>query len=290
MKKIFEHDIYNKLKKEKAPMYSYSQLTEFHQCELSYWLNRVYGYKGVDKANIYTMIGSLVDGLVEDEYEFGSTNEQMLKKYESGFIEATKKYNFVTQKNYVETYTSCKDYIANYTRDTNMIDMKTFVALPLGDYLPDLEGSFFFGECDFIVRNEEGKVCIGDFKTSTVFKGKDLIDKAVQLVLYSIAYEYCFGEKVDKIFFDFIKYTPYYEAPYLRTEKPNQKEKYYKYVELTDEIKEYALEFLLNTIMLIKAKDKHHSDWNANNSNTFFCNNLCAYKGGCFNVLDTLTK
>lgn len=294
MKAIFETDLYKKLKKEKAQMYSYSQLTEFKQCEKKYWLNKVAYCKDVDKQNVYTIFGSLVDGILEEEYEFGLDNKTMLEKYEYGFNNNFtvngKRYNFMSQKNYVESYASAKHYLTNYKRDPHMIKMKDVVAFPIGDYMPELEGAFFYGECDFVLRNENGGIEIGDFKTSTIFKGKDLQDKAMQLVLYAIAYEYMYGEKVEKIFFDFIKYSSRYGAPFIRTDEHCTTEKYYKYVELTDEIKENAIEFLLNSICLIQAKEKHPNDWEYNNSNTFFCNNLCEYHGQCESYVQANTK
>ena len=137
--------------------------------------------------------------------------------------------------------------------------------------------------------NDDGTVSIGDFKSSTIYVGKDLIKKSKQLILYAIAYEYTYGVKVKNIFFDFLKYTNVEvnvngkwkektierkELPFIEYRNPK---KAYKFVELSEDIKQEALDWLIETIKTIK----EDNEFDKGKDCSFSCKFICSYRHIC---------
>lgn len=281
--------IYSKLLGEKAKLWSFSRCSGYRDCPYSYYLSKT-RYKDAIQ-NVYSLTGTLSHDLLEKNYtEKKLTNEYMLKEFNNGMLRILSDgYRFMntkTEKSYLD---NMRHYFQTFVEDDNIKECEKFVALPLWKYDKELKDEYFQGWCDAILYNDDGTVSIGDFKSSTIYIGKDLIKKSKQLILYAIAYEYTYGVKVKNIFFDFLKYTNVEvnvngkwkektierkELPFIEYRNPK---KAYKFVELSEDIKQEALDWLIETIKTIK-EDKN---FDKGKDCDFSCKFICSYRHIC---------
>lgn len=279
--------IYSKLRNDKAKLWSFSRCSGYRDCPYSYHLAKTRYEEGID--NVYSLTGTLSHDLLEKNYtEEKLTREYMLQEFNNGMLKILSNgYRFMTQKTEESYLINMRHYFSTFEEDENIKECEKFVAMPLWIYDSSLQDEYFQGWCDAILYNDDGTVSIGDFKTSTIYVGKDLVKKSKQLILYSIAYEHLYGVKVKSVFFDFLKYADVEvkgkrkiverkDLPYLDYNQDTVK-KAYKFVELTDDIKKEALDWLIETINKIKV-DK---EFKKGEDCSFSCKFICSYRHIC---------
>lgn len=296
------HKIYKKLRDEKAKLWSFSLVNTFEACPHEHYLSRVLKLKGLD--NIYTQSGSLSHGILEKHYEEGTSKEDMYQEFNMGMLKIFTdgyKFNPNEQKNFniqMRYMDNMRLYFQTFKTDENIKECETFVSMPLWIFDPTLIDNYFQGWADAVL-DINGEISIGDFKSSTIFKGKDLIKKGKQLILYAISYEYLYKKPVKNIFFDFLKYmkvtyinekgkekTDYIERRDLHTVNNIIKtEKAYVFLELTDEVKENTIKWFIETIHKINNETKYPKGEKCG-SEAHYCKHLCQFgrSGACEHV------
>lgn len=117
-------------------------------------------------------------------------------------------------------YEACmKHFFNNHIPIEGHVITEKFVTCKVGDYV-------FQGYIDMI-NEEDGKLYITDWKTSTVYKGKKVIAERGQLVLYAEAMHQLLGIPLDKIVirWNFMKYVNVHEPQKNGTTKVRQIER-----------------------------------------------------------------
>lgn len=293
--KKLNHKIYSKLRKDGAKLWSFSVVSSYENCPHEYYLKRILKFKGVD--NIYTQSGTLSHDILETHYMDGMCKNVMRERFNKGMLEIfTNGYRFGSEKIERGYMDNMRLYFDCFTTDPNIIKCEEFVSMPLWVWDSSLIDEYMQGWADAILI-KDGEISIGDFKSSTIFKGKDLLSKSKQLILYAVAYEYLYKKKVKSVFFDFLKYC---EVTYIdskgkeKTKIIERREihtvdnivktsKAYVFVDLTDEIKSETIKWFIDTINKIKQDEVYEKGETCGN-NSYFCKNLCGYAHNCQHV------
>lgn len=289
-KKKLEHPVYSKLRREKTRLISFSEVTEFETCPHARYLHRILKVDG--RNNIYGVAGSLCHDLLERHYMDGVTKEDMVTEFEQGMIQIFKDgYSFMSDKVGNSWLQNMRMYYQGFESDDNIKSCEDFVAMPLWIHDEKLQGVYSQGWIDTILENDDGSISLGDFKSSTIFKGEDLKDKSKQLILYSIMYEYMYKKPVKSIFFDFMKYSDieYRDAKGKVKQKIVERKDMYMYdiiksnkayvfVELDEAIKKHTLDWFIDLIHRMNNEE----EWKKGEGCTsFYSKYLCSYKASC---------
>lgn len=295
--KKLNHPIYSKLRCDKAKLWSFSVVSSYENCPHEHYLSRVLKIKGQD--NIYTQSGTLSHDILENHYIEGTDKEKMYRDFNMGMLKImTDGYKFGSEKIERGYMDNMRLYFQMFKTDPNIKECETFVAMPLWIHDSTLVDNYFQGWIDAVLVDGNGDIHLGDFKSSTIFKGKDLLKKSKQLILYAIAYEYLYKKPVKSIFFDFLKYM---EVKYIdpkgkekvkiieRRELPFVEnivdtDKAYVFVELTDEIKQEVLQWFLDGVHKINNDETYEKGVDCGN-NSYFCKMLCGQYNSCKYVL-----
>lgn len=289
--KKLNHKIYKKMRDEKAVLWSFSSVSSYETCPYEYYLSRILKKKGLN--NIYTKSGTLSHDLQEQFYNKEIEKKDMLYKFNYGMLEIMSKgYRFASEKIEKSYLDNMRLYFQNFQEDNRIKSCEVFVGLPLWIYDNKLQDNYLQGWVDMVLEDENGDIHIGDFKSSTIFKGKDLLKKSKQLILYAIAYEFLYHKKVNSIFFDFMKYAEIKIKDKKKSKIIERKDIWllgddvdeirnaYVFVELTDEIKKETIEWFINTIHTIN-QDNEFDIGEDCGANSYFCNQLCGHKNDC---------
>lgn len=267
-----------KIRKEKGKFISFSEIQSYHTCPYSHKLQRIDKFKGVD--NIYSLIGSKVHDIIEECYLDKVKKDELNLMFQEKVLELTLNgFEFPSDK-VKDNYVSCvSHYFNNFEKDCNIKELELPVYIDLFCKEYRFQDLMFRGFIDAVLH-KDNEVYIGDFKTSTIYKGADLIDKSKQLILYAIAYEETYKKKVSKIFFDFVKYKNVNGKTILRNESSDIGDKAYVYIELTDELKNDTIKWFKDSIVTITQDTEYKK-----NENDFFCNKLCGFLSVCKGTL-----
>lgn len=288
------HPIYKKLRKSKGVrLWSFSECSTYENCPHEHYLSKRLKLKG--KPNIYTESGSLSHGILEDHYtEKRLTREEMLSRFNDGMLKIfTDGFRFGRPTTEVSYMQNMRLYFQSFDTDENIKKCEEFVSMPLCIYDKRLIDNYFQGWADAILE-KDGVISIGDFKSSTRYYGKELIKKSKQLILYAIAYEYLYKKPVKSVFFDFLKYcevtyknkkgelsSKIVERKDLFTVQDVVKvEKAYVFVELSNEIKQEVINWLISTIHKIN-NDNSFEKGIGRGNNDNYCTSLCGFKDQC---------
>lgn len=293
--KKLNHPIYSKLRNDKAKLWSFSVADGYRNCPHEYYLKRVLKIEGKD--NIYLQSGTLSHDILETHYLEKTLREEMLRQFNIGMMNIDLNgYKFSSkaiEKGYLD---NMRLYFSSFKTDENIMECETFVSMPLCIFDSKLVDNYMQGWVDAVLC-KDGEISLGDFKSSTIFKGKNLLKKSKQLILYAIAYEYLYKKPVKNIFFDFLKYV---EVTYINEKGKESKkiierrelytidnivktDKAYVFVELNDELKKETIDWFIETIHLIN-NDTVYKKGEECGNNSYFCKFLCSYSNSCKHV------
>lgn len=179
-------------------IYSFSRLEAFHNCPRSYFYTYILGQRGGE--NIYSFLGTAVHEAVEQMDNGKITNEQGL----AFFLEAVDDAKLLgltwISDTVARKYIDCiSHYFYNYKRpkSTEIHTEEHFVV--------DIEKISIQGYIDKWYR-KDGTIYIEDYKTSSKFQAKNLIDKQRQLVIYARALESKYPGEPICMSFNMLKY------------------------------------------------------------------------------------
>ncbi len=182
-------------------VWSYSKLNSFYDCQMAYCLQRL--EKVDSKDNIWSLLGSVTHEVIEKLIKKEITKEEA-KSY---FIKQLDDYKFLgTSFPTEQMENNYRKSILHYLDNFVLPDVKDF-KIELKSFLEVDNKNVLIGFIDFVIQHHDGSIEIRDFKTSTKFTGKDLDDKARQLVIYSEMIKQAYPKIKDiKISFDMLKY------------------------------------------------------------------------------------
>lgn len=189
------------LKEQGAKIFSFSRLNSFHNCEYEYYNSYVLKNRGIN--NIYTELGSLIHNNIEAIYDETSDIVKFKDNYTNKMLELEMLGIKFPSDTIGESWKrDISHFINNFNKlDTKIIQEKLII-FEVGD------GIWLQGYVDGIVPSEKGKPFINviDWKTSSKFTGKKLLEAGRQLLLYKVGLEDNTNFKVDKVMWCMVKY------------------------------------------------------------------------------------
>lgn len=196
----------SKIKEENpnVKFYSHSRLGNFNQCKRGYYYT--YVDKKEQKPSVYSTLGTAAHSTLENLYE-GKTeildNNIFLEEFSKCELFGI---NFPVSK--FDIKGGYKKDIDNFYKVYNKIESKEgdkFIS-ELGFILKIDEDHYEMGYIDLLVLHNDNTCDIYDFKTSSDFDAKKVVEAGRQLILYKIAIEQLYGIKVNKVAWQMLKY------------------------------------------------------------------------------------
>lgn len=197
---------------ENFPIWSYSRLGTYHNCQHEFYLSRLLKKENMD--NIYGILGGSAHDTLEAFYNGEIKYEDMVNEFENQFLDveiSDIKFSPDEEKNKKMTkkYKSCiVHFFKHHKPITSKVisEQEIWVDVRNGNG----QGGVFIGYVDAIHKEGEYYV-ITDYKTSSMgseYKGENLLEKQKQLLLYALALIQK-GVPADKIKirWNFLKYT-----------------------------------------------------------------------------------
>lgn len=282
------------VKAEDKVVYSFSRLESFHTCQHGYYLTYVKGNREGD--NIYSFLGSVMHDILENLQQEIYGKEKAIEIFEERFDDADMfGYEFMSE-NVKTKYREC---LLHYLEHYEPIKAKDFKIEEYFEF--EIEGIKMKGYIDFYYYDENGKIVVLDYKTSSKFSAKDLPKKARQLVLYGMALEDIHKEKnieIDKVGFDMLKYVgklwgknkdkttlkERVEVGDIEMATSDDYGKGYVFMDYNEDAKKDLAQYIKNTVNQIEELDSEDDrDWMPciDFDKSFFCKTLCNhYKEG----------
>ena len=168
-------------------IWSYSRVSSYKNCVHEYYLSRI--VKVENRNNLWGILGGLSHDALEDFYNGEIKYEDMLKKFESSFLD----YEMADLR-FVKDDSQNEKMIKKYKESmihffNNHIPI-TQKVLSEREVWVDTGLAVFIGYVDAIHKDEDGFYNITDYKTSSMgaeYKGENLLHKQEQLLLYALA-------------------------------------------------------------------------------------------------------
>lgn len=183
------YEYLNKLKNKFGVdvLYSWSRYHRAIEDPYGYMLNYIKHEKEIKKDSIYGVSGGICHDIIEKYYLGELKYEEMLSEYECKLDEMNLmelKYDRMDKeknKKIAEKYEgSIRLFFKQYKPLETKMKLEQFVTIKVGRF-------YFQGYIDFLHRDSEGNYIIEDFKTSTIYTGKKLINESGQLILYAMS-------------------------------------------------------------------------------------------------------
>ena len=192
-------------------LWSWSRINTYLTDPYSYMLRYILHIPEDRNDSIYSTSGSFSHDLMEKFYRNELNHKQMLDEYEEKLFEfntmgllydrSDKDKNEKIAKKYEDCM---RHFFLNHKRMTSNPIIEPFILIKVGN-------QYFQGYIDMLsVEKRDGKkkIIITDFKTSSIYKGKKLIENAGQLLLYAEGIHQKTGVLYEDIVirFNFMKY------------------------------------------------------------------------------------
>ena len=189
-------------------LWSWSRVNTYLTSPYEYFLQYIKHEKPLQDDSAYAPLGTVAHDLLEEYYSNKIKKEEMADKFDESWMEQITLGNLKFNRSDDERNESIKskyyDNLIHYFNNFNPLPYKAylekFIAVKIGD-------SVLQGYADIIWKDDDGYTHIGDFKTSSIYKGDNLKQKSGQLMLYALGLNQM-GipfEKI-KIGFNFLKY------------------------------------------------------------------------------------
>lgn len=191
----------NELKEKGVPVYSFSKLNSFNNCEYEYYNTYVLKNRGID--NIYTIMGTTIHEGIEGIYDQTKDINKFKEEFENKLMESELVgVTFPNEKIGDSWKADNRHFLENFNKlDTKIIQEKLIV-------FEIAEGIWLQGYIDGILPSDKGKpyVHVNDWKTSSKFAGKKLTESGRQLLMYKVGLEKVSNFKVDRLTWFMVKY------------------------------------------------------------------------------------
>lgn len=314
-------DEINKIKSiygEDVKFYSISRLNNFNSCKRAYYYT--YINKKEQDNNIYSLLGSGVHSDLEKYYE-GETDTLERKSFDEEWMKSKLFGIKFMSENVENNYKKDIDeFYKHYKKRENECISEMGFILKLDDK------KYMTGYIDLIEKIDDDKVKVIDFKTSSRFDKKKIVDAGRQLCIYQMALEQLYNLEVVENAWEMIKYITVQigsnkpkivssrewvsksktqlktllkkegiesimiDAMLAKCEAVNNIDilpenvrnqvslsTYVCKYDITQEVKDECMEYILNTIKNIENTDVENIDEWECNVNEFYCKNLCAF-------------
>ena len=260
--------------------YSYSKLSCFEQCQRQYYYTYILKKESGD--NIYSLAGTALHNSVE-AMQLGEIDNKEAEKRFLDELELAEcfGYEFMSDKikhNYVE---SLKHYLRHY----KPIDGDVRIEIEK-EFTADFKGHLVKGFIDLLIIHPDNSVDIYDYKSSSIYDKKKMIEHSKQLLIYSYAMEQE-GYKVNSVQWAFAKYakikTKRSTKNILRCDLDENQEFEECLVSypVTEETLQECEDWVCDIIEQIEAKGEDEENWITNCDSSFFCNTLCGHCKYC---------
>ena len=196
-------EIVEHLKEEGHTVYSFSRLETINQCRYQAKLQYLDKVKSMD--NVYSILGGKIHDVLEDIINNKATKEdllialndelEMLELLGLDFPKDSKGGNSIRESWIYDM----KHFCNSYEKPDGKFETETFCLFktPKEHYVQ--------GYIDLIKHNDDDTIDIIDYKTSTIYSGKDIADHGRQLIIYALGKQQE-GFKVNRIGWNFLKY------------------------------------------------------------------------------------
>ena len=274
-----------------SELYSYSKISSFHNCSWSWYLRYIRGIEG--KNNVYGILGNVIHDCYEEITKGELTIDDAIQTFSEKYYNCIEEgYKFPTENSGDKYY---QDIIHSFKSFENFKYCEMKQELYFEYELCDIK---FRGYIDLVLINHKDKtIRILDWKSSSKFSKKDLkSNKVFQLILYSLVIKNTLGEEYK----DYKVINPvFYMLKYCEVKRKSTGIKsIIERVDFNDEY-EYCNPFLVeinyNQDMINKLKDyindvytdiilrdtEDETEWYPEETNDFFCKNLCGYSDNC---------
>lgn len=189
-------------------LYSWSRINTYMTSPYEYFLQYIKHEKPLRDDSAYAPLGGVAHDLLEKYYSNEIHKQDMADSFDESWMEnitfGDLKFNRSDDEKNESIKSKYYDNLLNYFNNFTPITYKTFlekfVAIKIKDYVLQ-------GYIDIMYKDNEDIVHIGDFKTSSMYRGEDLKHKSKQLMIYALGLHQM-GipfEKI-KIEFNFLKY------------------------------------------------------------------------------------
>lgn len=273
-------------------IYSYSRLESYHNCPFAYYITYVEGNRS--EHNIYSFMGSVTHGILEELQQKLIDNNTAIDKFESAVIEADMLgYEWMSDDVKNKYIAAIKHYLNHYKPiECDEYFIEEYFEIPVGD-------KWMKGYIDLYTITD-GVIDIYDYKTSSSnsFTGKDAYKKMRQMILYGMAIKQKHPDKeIRSMNFDMLKY---YKVPSKRSKLGytlkdrstvdildfiTEFTPAYVSAEFTQEVVDEVAKYVCDTVNEIESLDKDLSCYNKgfNPKKDFFCKTLCSFRSRCLN-------
>ena len=189
-------------------LWSWSRVNTYLTSPYEYFLQYIKHEKPLQDDSAYAPLGTVAHDLLEKYYSNEVSKEDMADKFDESWIEQIAlgglKFNRSDDERNENIKSKYYDNLIHYFNNFNplkyQVYLEKFITVKVRD-------SVLQGYADIIWKDDEGYTHIGDFKTSSIYKGDNLKQKSGQLMLYALGLNQM-GipfEKI-KIEFNFLKY------------------------------------------------------------------------------------
>jgi RecB family exonuclease len=164
-------------------LWSYSRINTLHNCTYEYYLSRIKHIRGKD--NIYTLCGTYAHDIMEKYYNHKLRKNELAAQFETDFLDVEMSdYKFSSDEYKNEKmrnkYKNCViDFFKHHKTMSDKVATEKILWI-------DINGNLFMGYVDAIHKDKDGNFIITDYKTSTMYKGKQVAEHGKQLLLYAL--------------------------------------------------------------------------------------------------------
>lgn len=189
-------------------IWSWSRISTYLTSKYEYMLKYVLKVPEDRQDCGYASLGTIAHDTLDDFYEGKTSYEDMIAQFEDGWLTTIDiadlkldRNDDAHDKSIKEKY---KEDLQHFFRNHVKYKYKLLIEKPV---TAQVGNNVFVGYVDALYKDDDGNYNIIDFKTSSKFSGKTLIEKSGQLVVYSIALIQA-GIPIEKVkpCFNFLKY------------------------------------------------------------------------------------
>lgn len=165
-------------------LWSYSKINTYHNCTHEYYLSKIKHVKSRD--NIYTLCGTYAHDILEKFEKREMKQTALADKFDSDLFDLNMStdYKFSSDEGknekMNEKYRYCVvDFFKHHQHMADKVATEKVIWI-------DVDGHLFMGYVDAIHKDKDGNFIITDYKTSTMYKGKQVDEHGKQLLLYAL--------------------------------------------------------------------------------------------------------